>query len=214
MRPSGNPPPAPVSDGPIDNRPIDNRPTDDWPTDDWPSSDLIGSDRRGLPPAGEKGDIDAVLAVLEQVPDPEVPVVSVVELGIVRDIDWVDDRLAVNVTPTYSGCPATEVIEQHIHEALVAAGYSDPLIQRRLSPAWTTDWLTNAGREKLRAYGIAPPVGSASKRSLTGQSDPVVPCPLCGSNTTERVSEFGSTACKALYRCRDCLEPFDYFKCL
>ncbi|AIA74144.1 1,2-phenylacetyl-CoA epoxidase subunit PaaD [Vreelandella alkaliphila] len=209
MRPSGNPPPAPVSDGPIDNRPIDNR-----PTDDWPSSDLIGSDRRGLPPAGEKGDIDAVLAVLEQVPDPEVPVVSVVELGIVRDIDWVDDRLAVNVTPTYSGCPATEVIEQHIHEALVAAGYSDPLIQRRLSPAWTTDWLTNAGREKLRAYGIAPPVGSASKRSLTGQSDPVVPCPLCGSNTTERVSEFGSTACKALYRCRDCLEPFDYFKCL
>ncbi|MFU1519050.1 1,2-phenylacetyl-CoA epoxidase subunit PaaD [Vreelandella alkaliphila] len=214
MRPSGNPPPAPVSDGPIDNRPIDNRPIDNRPTDDWPSSDLIGSDRRGLPPAGEKGDIDAVLAVLEQVPDPEVPVVSVVELGIVRDIDWVDDRLAVNVTPTYSGCPATEVIEQHIHEALVAAGYSDPLIQRRLSPAWTTDWLTNAGREKLRAYGIAPPVGSASKRSLTGQSDPVVPCPLCGSNTTERVSEFGSTACKALYRCRDCLEPFDYFKCL
>ncbi|WP_232318732.1 1,2-phenylacetyl-CoA epoxidase subunit PaaD [Halomonas sp. GT] len=209
MRPSGNPPPAPVSDGPIDNRPIDNR-----PTDDWPSSDLIGSDRRGLPPAGEKGDIDAVLAVLEQVPDPEVPVVSVVELGIVRDIDWVDDRLAVNVTPTYSGCPATEVIEQHIHEALVAAGYSDPLIQRRLSPAWTTDWLTDTGREKLRAYGIAPPVGSAGKRSLTGQSDPVVPCPLCGSNATERVSEFGSTACKALYRCLDCLEPFDYFKCL
>ncbi|MGP5712346.1 1,2-phenylacetyl-CoA epoxidase subunit PaaD [Vreelandella alkaliphila] len=203
MQPSGNPPPAPGSDGLIDNR-----------SDDWPSSDLIGSDRRGLPPAGKQGDVDAVLAVLQQVLDPEVPVVSVVELGIVRAIDWVDGRLVVNVTPTYSGCPATEVIEQHIHEALVAAGYPDPLIQRRLSPAWTTDWLTNAGREKLRAYGIAPPVGSASKRSLTGQSDPVVPCPLCGSNTTERVSEFGSTACKALYRCRDCLEPFDYFKCL
>ncbi|XKH59974.1 phenylacetate-CoA oxygenase subunit PaaJ [Halomonas sediminis] len=184
------------------------------PVDDWPSSDLIGSDRSGLPHAGDEGDIDAVRAVLQEVPDPEVPVVSVVELGIVRDIEWLDGRLVVSVTPTYSGCPATEVIEQHIHEALVAAGYPDPLIQRRLSPAWTTDWLTEAGREKLRAYGIAPPVGSASKHSLVGQADPVVPCPLCGSEATERVSEFGSTACKALYRCRDCLEPFDYFKCL
>ncbi|MDN3562207.1 phenylacetate-CoA oxygenase subunit PaaJ [Halomonas sp. FeN2] len=199
MQPSGNHPSAS---------------SDDKLIDDWPSSDLIGSDRSGLPPAGDEGDVNAVLAVLQEVPDPEVPVVSVVELGIVRDIDWLDGRLAVSVTPTYSGCPATEVIEQHIHEALVAAGYSDPLIQRRLSPAWTTDWLSEAGREKLRAYGIAPPVESASKRSLTGQPDPVVPCPLCGSNATERVSEFGSTACKALYRCRDCLEPFDYFKCL
>lgn len=184
------------------------------PADDWPSSDLIGSDRSGLPRAGAVGNVDAVRDVLQEVPDPEVPVVSVVELGIVRDIDWVDGQLQVCVTPTYSGCPATEVIEQHIYEALTASGYRDPLIQRRLSPAWTTDWLTEAGREKLRAYGIAPPVGSASKRSLTGQSDPVVPCPLCGSELTERVSEFGSTACKALYRCRDCLEPFDYFKCL
>lgn len=183
-------------------------------TQAWPSSDLIGTDRSGLPPAGDEGDINAVLAVLQEVPDPEVPVVSVVELGIVRDIQWIDSQLAVSVTPTYSGCPATEVIEQHIYEALVAAGYPNPLIQRRLSPAWTTDWLTEAGREKLHAYGIAPPVGSASKRSLTGHSDPVVPCPLCGSKATERVSEFGSTACKALYRCRDCLEPFDYFKCL
>lgn len=199
MQPSGNHPSAS---------------SDDKLIDDWPSSDLIGSDRCGLPPAGDEGDVNAVLAVLQEVPDPEVPVVSVVELGIVRDIAWLDGRLVVNVTPTYSGCPATEVIEQHIHEALVAAGYADPLIQRRLSPAWTTDWLSEAGREKLRAYGIAPPVGSASKRSLTGQSDPVVPCPLCGSTATERVSEFGSTACKALYRCRDCLEPFDYFKCL
>jgi ring-1,2-phenylacetyl-CoA epoxidase subunit PaaD len=184
------------------------------PLDDWPSSDLIGSYRSGLPRAGEEGDIEAVLAVLQEVLDPEVPVVSVVELGIVRGIDWVNGQLMVSVTPTYSGCPATEVIEKHIHEALVAAGYPDPLLQRRLSPAWTTDWLTEAGREKLRAYGIAPPVGSASKRSLIGQSDPIVPCPLCGSEATERVSEFGSTACKALYRCCDCLEPFDYFKCL
>lgn len=194
MLPSGNPPMKPL--------------------DEWPSSDLIGSDRSGLPRAGEEGDIEAVLAVLQEVLDPEVPVVSVVELGIVRDIDWINGQLKVNVTPTYSGCPATEVIEKHIHEALVAAGYPAPLLQRRLSPAWTTDWLTADGREKLRAYGIAPPVGSANKRSLIGQSDPIVPCPLCGSEATERVSEFGSTACKALYRCRDCLEPFDYFKCL
>lgn len=119
MQPSGNHPSAS---------------SDDKLIDDWPSSDLIGSDRSGLPPAGDEGDVNAVLAVLQEVPDPEVPVVSVVELGIVRDIDWLDGRLAVSVTPTYSGCPATEVIEQHIHEALVAAGYSDPLIQRRLSP--------------------------------------------------------------------------------
>ncbi|WP_299313924.1 1,2-phenylacetyl-CoA epoxidase subunit PaaD [uncultured Halomonas sp.] len=199
MQPSGN---APHSD----SRRLEGQ-------NDWPSTDLIGSDRRGLPPAGPEGDVDAVLAVLQEVPDPEVPAVSVVELGIVRDIDWVEGRLRVQVTPTYSGCPATEAIEQHIEEALVTAGYADPLIERRLSPAWTTDWITAEGREKLRAFGIAPPVGSAAKRSLLGE-DPVVPCPLCGSEHTERVSEFGSTACKALYRCRDCLEPFDYFKCL
>lgn len=188
-------------------RPVDTR-------DDWPSNDLIGSDRRGLPPAGAPGDIEAVMAVLQEVPDPEVPAVSVVELGIVRDIDWLDGRLRVQVTPTYSGCPATEAIEQHIEAALLTAGYPAPLIERRLSPAWTTDWISEAGREKLRAFGIAPPVGSASKRSLSGHGDPTVPCPQCGSEHTERVSEFGSTACKALYRCRECLEPFDYFKCL
>lgn len=194
MRPSGNSPEAPV--------------------DDWPSSDLIGTDRRSLPESGPEGDADAVLAVLQEVPDPEVPAVSVVELGVVREVDWVEGRLRVGVTPTYSGCPATEAIEQHILEALVAAGYRDPQIKRRLSPAWTTDWISEAGREKLRAFGIAPPVGSAGRRSLTGLDGPAVPCPLCGSEHTERVSEFGSTACKALYRCHSCLEPFDYFKCL
>jgi ring-1,2-phenylacetyl-CoA epoxidase subunit PaaD len=205
----------PLSGNPSTTRPDTRRP--DAPAegqDDWPSTDLIGSDRRGLPPAGPEGDVDAVLAVLQEVPDPEVPAVSVVELGIVREIDWQDGQVRVGVTPTYSGCPATEAIEQHIEEALVAAGYRAPRIERRLSPAWTTDWITEAGREKLRAFGIAPPVGRASKRSLTGGDDPEVPCPQCGSHDTERVSEFGSTACKALYRCRECLEPFDYFKCL
>lgn len=184
------------------------------PVDDWPSPDLIGSDRRGLPPAGPEGDVAAVLAVLQEVPDPEVPAVSVVELGIVREVDWQDGRVRVGVTPTYSGCPATEAIEEQVQRALVTAGYADPVIERRLSPAWTTDWISEAGRAKLRAFGIAPPVGNASKRSLIDRDDPTVPCPLCGSEHTERVSEFGSTACKALYRCQSCLEPFDYFKCL
>ncbi|WP_431025962.1 1,2-phenylacetyl-CoA epoxidase subunit PaaD [Halomonas sp. H5] len=174
---------------------------------------LIDSDRGGLPQAGAEGDEAAVMAVLQEVLDPEVPAVSVVELGIVREVRWVEGRLSVAVTPTYSGCPATEVIEAAIHRALVTAGYADPHIERRLSPAWTTDWITEEGRDKLRAYGIAPPVGSASKRSLLGP-EPQVPCPQCGSLETERVSEFGSTACKALYRCLSCLEPFDYFKCL
>ncbi len=174
---------------------------------------LIDSDRAGLPRAGAEGDVNAVMAVLQEVHDPEIPAVSVVELGIVREAGWIEGRLAVAVTPTYSGCPATEMIEAEIHQALVTAGYTDPRIERRFSPAWTTDWITDEGRNKLRTYGIAPPVGSASIRSLM-DPEPQVPCPQCGSLETERVSEFGSTACKALYKCQSCLEPFDYFKCL
>ncbi len=152
-------------------------------------------------------------ALLDEVKDPEVPAVSVVELGIVRRIaregrDWV-----VDVTPTYSGCPATEMIEQSIEEALRLAGVRHGRIRRVLSPAWTTDWITDTGRTRLREFGIAPPQGSASKLSLTGK-DETIACPNCGSAHTERVSEFGSTACKALYRCLDCREPFDYFKCI
>ncbi|MGQ7247651.1 1,2-phenylacetyl-CoA epoxidase subunit PaaD [Halomonas sp. V046] len=182
--------------------------------DDWPSTNLIGSDRASLAKAGPIGDEDAVLAVLSEVLDPEVPAVNVIELGVVREIAWQDGWLKIGVTPTYSGCPATEVIEQSIEQALVDAGYPAVRIERRLSPAWTTDWISTTGRDKLRAYGIAPPVGSADKRSLTGLDEPRVTCPQCASTETERVSEFGSTACKALYRCRTCLEPFDYFKCL
>jgi len=151
--------------------------------------------------------------VLQQVMDPEVPVVSVVDLGMVRAIDWQDGHLHVVVTPTYSGCPATDTIEYDIKTALEDAGFINPQLQRSLYPAWTTDWMTPLGRERLRAYGIAPPVGSASKRCLMGENISVH-CPQCNSANTAIVSEFGSTACKALYRCLDCLEPFDYFKCI
>lgn len=180
------------------------------------AGDLIGTDRssaRGQRREGTAADIDYAWQVLADVPDPEVPAVSVVELGIVREVSWQDGHLHVLVTPTYSGCPATEFIEQLIREALEDAGFAEPQLQQKLDPAWTTDWITDAGREKLRAFGIAPPVGSSSKRSLLGEA-PQVQCPHCGSEHTEQISEFGSTACKALYRCCDCLEPFDYFKCI
>lgn len=157
---------------------------------------------------------DAVWALLATVMDPEIPVVSVVDLGIVRDVRFDDAGLEVAITPTYSGCPATKAIEQGIAEALADAGYADARVTTVLSPAWTTDWIGDDGRRKLRAYGIAPPVESAaSKRALFGEQ-PQVPCPRCGSKHTEMISEFGSTACKALWRCTDCREPFDYFKCL
>jgi len=149
--------------------------------------------------------------VLEQVMDPEVPVVSVVDLGMIREINWENGHLHLVLTPTYSGCPATEMIEYDIKTALEAAGFVSPHIEKRLSPAWTTDWMSQAGRERLRAYGIAPPIASSDKPSLKLRT---VQCPHCGSAQTQRISEFGSTACKALYRCLDCLEPFDYFKCI
>ena len=149
---------------------------------------------------------------LADVPDPEIPVVSVVDLGIVRNINFGDDTIEVEVAPTYSGCPATEVIESSILEKLVDEGLKGVSIKRVLSPPWTTDWITESGRDKLRDYGIAPPVGSASKRELLGKG--AVNCPRCGTSQTTVVSEFGSTACKASYKCDECLEPFEYFKCI
>ena len=149
---------------------------------------------------------------LADVPDPEIPVVSVVDLGIVRNINIGDDTIEVEVAPTYSGCPATEVIESSILEKLVDEGLKGVSIKRVLSPPWTTDWITESGRDKLRDYGIAPPVGSASKRELLGKG--AVHCPRCGTSQTTVVSEFGSTACKASYKCDECLEPFEYFKCI
>ena len=139
---------------------------------------------------------------LANVPDPEIPVLSILDLGIVRDVT-VEDKVTVTLTPTYSGCPATEAIESSVLEALKSHGIDEIAIKRVLSPPWTTDWISEDGREKLRKYGIAPP-----SKSLE------IACPQCESLNTERVSEFGSTACKASWRCCDCLEPFEYFKCL
>lgn len=156
----------------------------------------------------------AVWGVLEEVMDPEIPVLSIVELGIVRYAHWAPDgQLHVGITPTYSGCPATEVIRKSVREALDLAGYRDAVLEEVLSPPWTSEWLTESGRRKLESFGIAPPAKVvANPRHLFGA--PAVRCPRCGSSATERVSEFGSTPCKAHYQCRSCLEPFDYFKCI
>lgn len=156
--------------------------------------------------------------VLESVPDPEIPVLSVVDLGIVRHVRWLADlegqpKLHVGITPTYSGCPATEVIRHSISTALDQEGYVGATVEEVLSPPWTSDWLTEAGRRKLEGFGIAPPAQSVANPRHLFRS-PVVACPRCSSRATERVSEFGSTPCKAHYRCTSCLEPFDYFKCL
>lgn len=156
--------------------------------------------------------INQIWEWLKEVPDPEVPVVSVVDLGIVRDVSWQADELVVTVTPTYSGCPATGVIALDIETALRDHGLDQIKIERKLSPAWTTDWLSAEGREKLRQYGIAPPTGD--KNCSQKQQSEQMTCPACGSDDTECVSWFGSTACKASYRCKSCLEPFDYFKCI
>lgn len=153
-----------------------------------------------------------VMDWLSRVKDPEIPVLSITDLGIVRDVS-VGDAVVVSLSPTYSGCPATEVIEQSVVAALQERGVTDVRIERVLTPPWTTDWISDEGREKLRAYGIAPPEAGASKRGLLHESRDV-PCPLCNSPRTSLVSEFGSTACKASYRCDDCLEPFEYFKCI
>lgn len=156
---------------------------------------------------------------LSGVPDPEIPAVSVVDLGIVRGVRWDESsqpaQLIVTVTPTYSGCPATEVISNSIREALEQHGIGRHAVETRLSPAWTTDWMSPAAREKLRGYGIAPPAEQAidASRILRRSAKPlIVACPQCGSSHTQCVSQFGSTPCKALYRCLDCREPFDYFK--
>lgn len=149
---------------------------------------------------------------VEQVTDPEIPVLTIGEMGILRDVRLEDGALEVVITPTYSGCPAMAMIEVDIRAALEAAGCAEAKVTTVLSPPWTTDWMSPEAKEKLRAYGIAPPVGLACERSLFSAAEVV--CPRCGSHTTERVSEFGSTACKALYRCLSCLEPFEYFKCL
>lgn len=155
--------------------------------------------------AAPRPDTATIWAWLDEVPDPEIPVISVVDLGIVRDVSWHEDRgLEVTLTPTYSGCPATSVIALEVETALRQRGIEQVHLRTQLAPAWTTDWLSDKGRERLREYGIAPP-------NPAGGPDA---CPRCHSARVSRVSQFGSTPCKAQWRCDDCLEPFDYFKCL
>ena len=146
---------------------------------------------------------EQILEWLSDVADPEIPVLSIRDLGIVRDVEC-DGGVTVSLTPTYSGCPATEAIEASVIAALEERGVANINIRRVLAPAWTTDWISEEGRRKLRIYGIAPP----ERRNRP------IACPRCDSTNTEVVSEFGSTACKAAYRCADCLEPFEYFKCI
>ena len=178
--------------------------------------------------------------ILKEIPDPEVPVLNLLDLGIIRDVklrrsdmlveskhntkekaerpigsrynEFQEDEIEIIVTPTYSGCPATSMINMSIRLKLIEKGFNNIKIKNRLSPAWTTDWMTEEGRQKLKAYGIAPPVYSKNSDELFSKTDEVE-CPLCGSKHTHLVSQFGSTACKALYQCDDCKEPFDYFKC-
>jgi ring-1,2-phenylacetyl-CoA epoxidase subunit PaaD len=152
----------------------------------------------------EKPSVDQVWDWLGDVTDPEIPAISLVDLGIIRDVTWQGEMLEVTVTPTYSGCPATRIINLDIETALRDRGIEQITLKRQLSPAWTTDWLSESGKAKLEAYGIAPPqaAGGPSK------------CPHCQSAAVEKISQFGSTPCKAQWRCTDCLEPFDYFKCI
>jgi len=151
--------------------------------------------------------------ILEQVSDPEIPVLSILEMGVVRSALFVDEVVQVVITPTYSGCPAMDVIGDDIKNILKENGY-DATIKLVLSPAWTTDWITEKGRKALLDYGIAPPLEAEADKDVLLGSKKLVGCPQCGSTNTKMVSQFGSTACKAFFQCEDCLEPFDYFKCL
>lgn len=155
---------------------------------------------------------EQIFSILETVNDPEIPALNVVEMGIVREVDIVTST--ITITPTYSGCPAMKTIEEDIQSALQKNGLTQFLVSTSLSPAWTTDWMTDEARTKLEKEGIAPPQkGSADKNLLMGKIRDVK-CPRCGSHDTTMISQFGSTACKSLYKCEKCKEPFDYFKCI
>jgi ring-1,2-phenylacetyl-CoA epoxidase subunit PaaD len=157
-----------------------------------------------------------ILSILQSVSDPEIPVLSVIDLGIVKNINIVNPgkKVEITITPTYSGCPAMDIITMNIRLALLSSGYQDVIISKVLAPAWTTDWMTEEGKEKLKAYGVAPPGAyRQGEPSVMFAEQPAVQCPQCNSVDTTMISEFGSTACKALYRCNHCGEPFDHFKC-
>ena len=154
-------------------------------------------------------DTNEIFELLGKVVDPEIPVLTLQDLGVLRSISVTGDEVTVDITPTYAGCPAMETMRADILSTLSAAGYQRVKVRQVLSPAWTTDWMSKNGREKLHAYGIAPPVNMAC-----GKKKAAIECPQCSCADVKRISEFGSTACKALYQCQDCREPFDYFKCL
>lgn len=151
--------------------------------------------------------------ILEDVKDPEVPVLSVVDLGIVRKVSTQDDHIDITITPTYSGCPAMDVISMDIRLKLMEKGFRNVRVRQSLSPAWTTDWMSEEGKQKLKAFGIAPPNPRQQFCNTEMFAEEAVQCPHCGSYHTRLVSQFGSTACKAMYQCSDCKEAFDYFKC-
>jgi ring-1,2-phenylacetyl-CoA epoxidase subunit PaaD len=155
-----------------------------------------------------------IIAEIKAIPDPEIPVITIEELGILKQIEVVNNVLEVTITPTYTGCPAMQHIEKDIQSIANKNSLQSKVITV-LSPAWTTDWISETAKEKLRAYGIAPPEKtSVNKAILLGKAERIVKCPQCGSKDTVMINQFGSTACKALYKCNQCLEPFDYFKCL
>lgn len=155
-----------------------------------------------------------IFDLLSQIPDPEIPVISIVELGVIRDIKTDEKNVEVTITPTYSGCPAMKQMENDIRKTLADNGFEKITITTSYSPAWTTDWLTEAAKQKLQQYGIAPPEEKTTDKSFLSGHPKTVTCPRCKSKNTVMVSQFGSTACKALYQCKDCLEAFDYFKCI
>jgi ring-1,2-phenylacetyl-CoA epoxidase subunit PaaD len=155
-----------------------------------------------------------LFSFLNEIPDPEIPVLSIVDLGVIRKINSQVNGVEVEITPTYSGCPAMKQMEDDIISTLKQKGIENVHIKTVYTPAWTTDWLSAEAKEKLRKYGIAPPQESTTDKSFITGKTKQIKCPRCGSLNTEMVSQFGSTACKALYRCKDCLEPFDYFKCI
>lgn len=157
---------------------------------------------------------EAIFKILEVVSDPEIPVLSVVDMGVIRDINLQNNQIEVIITPTYSGCPAMNVIEIEILATLKMNGFDNTKVTTVLSPAWTTDWLTERGRQQLLEYGIAPPAKGTVDKNALFPEDRVVACPQCQSENTKMISQFGSTACKSMYKCNDCLEPFDYFKCI
>ena len=157
----------------------------------------------------DKTDTAQLFDLLSSVVDPEIPVLTLEDLGVLRDIRVNEGEVNVTITPTYAGCPAMDTMRSDIEDTLARAGFQQVNVRTSLSPAWTTDWMSENGRRKLRAYGIAPPVSTSC-----GQQFGNIECPQCESTEVKRISEFGSTACKALYQCKNCLEPFDYFKCI